>query len=203
MPPEIYILDLLGTFTFALYGALIGTRRKFDVFGIFAVAMLTAFGGGTIREIILGNAPFYFYEMEYILVMFCGFLAGILAYPIFPKINKFALVADAIGLVTFAYIGAERAAQAGFGWFGIILLATITAVGGGLLRDIAIAETPQIFYRDFYASPAILLGIMYVLFITSASSHTATYAILAVAFLLRIFAIYFQINLWGPWREKA
>ncbi len=199
---EILILDLIGTFTFALYGAYIGIRREFDIFGIFITAFLTALGGGTVREIILGHLPIYFTDMRYILAVFFGFLLTIIIYPVFSKINKYALVVDAIGLVTFAFIGAESASRAGLGAFGIIFLATLTAVGGGLIRDIAIAETPQIFYQDFYASPAILLGILYVIFQKSTGNPIIIYAIILSTFILRLVAIYFKINLWGPWRKN-
>lgn len=199
---EIYILDLLGTCTFAFYGAYVGIRRKFDIFGIFITAFLTAVGGGTIREILVNRMPQYFTDMQYIAAILLGILLAILLFPVFSKIHKYALVVDAIGLVTFAFIGATTAATFGLGAFGIITLATISAVGGGLLRDIAIAETPQIFFQDFYASPAIFLGILYALFQPQTESSWVTYIILAATFLLRLLAIYFKIQLWGPWRKK-
>ena len=202
MRPEILLFDLLGTCTFAFYGAYMGIGRKFDIFGIFTVAFLTAVGGGTIREILLNHLPAYFTDMRYIAAIALGMGLAMLAYPVFTKINKYALVIDAIGLVSFAFIGAERALAAGLGAFGIIALATITAVGGGLLRDIAIAETPQIFYQDFYASPAIVVGILCVIFAGSLANPTVIYTILACGFLIRLAAIYFKINLWGPWRKS-
>ncbi|MBP6884465.1 MAG: trimeric intracellular cation channel family protein [Candidatus Pacebacteria bacterium] len=201
MGTEIYILDLLGTFTFAFYGTYVGIRRKFDIFGIFVVAFLTAVGGGTIRDVLLKQTPAYFSDMYYLLALVLGIIFSILLFPRFSKINKFALIVDAVGLVTFAFIGASSAYYAGLGAFGIIFLATISAVGGGLLRDIAIAETPQIFYKDFYASPAIFLGILYVLFQNSIGSSLVVYGIILSALILRLIAIYFKIDLWGPWRK--
>lgn len=199
---EIYILDLLGTLTFAFYGAYVGMRRKFDIFGIFVTAFLTALGGGTIRELLLNNLPEYFTDINYIFSIICGVILAIITYPLFSKINKYALVVDAVGLATFALIGAKSAQLAGLGGFAIILFATVSAVGGGLLRDIAIAETPQIFYRDFYASPAIFLGILFILFKNSISNPLVIYSILFASFLLRLLAIHFKINLWGPWRKE-
>jgi uncharacterized membrane protein YeiH len=199
---EIYMLDLLGTLTFAFYGAYVGMRREFDIFGIFITAFLTAVGGGTLREILLQHIPHYFTDGNYILAIIFGCVLSIVLYPQFSKINKYALIVDAIGIATFAFIGAEAAAVAGLGAFGIIFLATISAVGGGLLRDIAIAETPQIFYRDFYASPAILLGVLYVILKNHMNIVFIMYGIIAIAFLARVLAIYFDIHLWGPWRKK-
>ena len=201
MPYQIYLLDLLGTFTFAFYGAYVGMQKKFDIFGIFVVAFLTAVGGGTIREIMLGHLPAYFTDMHYLGAIVLGIIFSILSFPTFHKINKYALIVDAIGLVTFAFIGASHAYDAGLGAFAVILLATISAVGGGLLRDIAIAETPQIFYKDFYASPAIFLGILYVLCESHITNSAVVYSIIALAFILRLVAIYFKLNLWGPWRK--
>ncbi len=198
---EIYILDLLGTATFAFYGSYVGIRRKFDIFGIAITGFLTAVGGGTVRAILLNKLPSYFTDMHYIIAIFLGILLSVITYPLFSKINKYALIVDAVGLVTFAFLGATVAHDAGLGAFGIIILATITAIGGGLLRDIAIAETPQIFYQDFYASPAIFLGVLYVIFLPWIDMRVVTYAILLAAFLLRLTAIYFNIHLWGPWRN--
>ncbi len=203
MGHEIYILDLLGTFTFAFYGAYVGMRRKFDIFGIFVVAFLTAVGGGTLRELFFNNYPAYFSDMNYLGAIILGIIFSIIFYPKFSKINKYALAVDGVGLVTFAFIGANSAREAGLGTFAIIFLGTITAVGGGLLRDIAISETPQIFYKDMYATPAILLGILYVLCESVIQNPLVVYGIILIALALRLCAIYFKINLWGPWRKVA
>lgn len=177
-------------------------QKKFDIFGIFVLAFLTAVGGGTIRELFFNNFPSYFSDMNYLIVIFLGILCSIVFYPAFSKISKYALIVDAIGLVTFAFIGASRAHEAGLGAFAIILLATISAVGGGLLRDITISETPQIFYKDMYATPAIILGILYVSAGNAPHSSLVIWGILIIALAFRLCAIYFKINLWGPWRNN-
>ncbi|MHC4430502.1 MAG: trimeric intracellular cation channel family protein [Planctomycetota bacterium] len=202
MPAEIYFLDLLGTFTFAAYGAYIGQGKQFDIFGILICSFLTATGGGTIRELILGNMLFYFFDYNYIYAIILGTIFSICVYKTFDKINRYMLVVDAIGLTTFALIGAAKAAEAELGAVGIIFLATITAVGGGLLRDVSIREVPQIFYRDFYASPAIFLGIMYSVFVDHMDRTPCVYALIAGTFVLRLAAIRFKINLWAPRRDR-
>jgi uncharacterized membrane protein YeiH len=202
LPAEIYFLDLLGTFTFAAYGAYIGQAKQFDIFGILICAFLTATGGGTIRELILGNMLFYFFDYNYIYAIILGTIFSICVYKTFDKINRYMLVVDAIGLTTFALIGAAKAAEAELGAVGIIFLATITAVGGGLLRDVSIREVPQIFYRDFYASPAIFLGIMYSAFVDHMDRTPRVYALIAATFVLRLAAIRFKINLWAPRRDR-
>lgn len=202
MPAEIYILDLLGTFTFAAYGAYIGQRKQFDIFGILICAFLTATGGGTIRELILGNMLFYFSDYNYVYAIILGAVFSICVYKMFDKINRYMLVVDAVGLTTFALIGATKAAEAELGAVAIIFLATLTAVGGGLLRDVSIREVPQIFYRDFYASPAIFLGVIYSIFSKYMDKTLWIYALIICTFLLRLAAIHFKIDLWGPRRKK-
>jgi len=199
---EIYVLDLIGTFAFAVYGAYVALKKEFDIFGVLVSALLTALGGGTLRELILGNTPFYFYDNKYILVILTGCVFSIAVYKGFYKISKYVLVIDAVGLSTFAFIGAEKAAGASLGSFAIIFLATTTAVGGGLLRDISIREVPQIFHRDFYASPAIFLGILYAISRKYMHNPILIYCLISLTFALRIYAIYFNVSLWRPWRKK-
>jgi len=203
LPPEIYVFDMLGTFTFAAYGAYVGQRKQFDIFGILICAFLTALGGGTIRELILGNMLFYFSDYNYVYATIAGTIFSICIYKTFDKINKYMLVVDAVGLATFALIGATRAAEAELGPVAIIFLATITAVGGGLLRDVSIREVPQILYRDFYASPAIFLGAVYAILGDHMQKTLLVYLLVAATFLLRLAAMYFKIDLWGPRRKQA
>lgn len=201
-PPEIYITDLLGTFTFAAYGSYVALKKEFDIFGVSVCALLTGLGGGTIRELILGNIPFYFYDNNYIYAIILGIALAIILFRIFEKIMPYMLALDAIGLATFAFIGAARASEAHLGAFGIILLATITAVGGGLLRDIAITEIPQIFFSDFYASPAIFLGIVYSVLKNYMNKPVYVFALILCTLFLRLYAIYFKISLWKPYGKK-
>ncbi|MBN2269685.1 MAG: TRIC cation channel family protein [Sedimentisphaerales bacterium] len=196
-------MDLLGTFTFAAYGAYIGQQKRFDIFGIFACAFLTALGGGTIRELILGNMLFYFRDYNYIYAIILATVFSIVIFGKFEKISRYMLVVDAIGLTTFALIGATKAAQAELGAFAVIFLATVTAVGGGLLRDVSIRKVPQIFYRDFYASPAIFLGVVYSICRQYMDRPVCVYALIVCTFMLRLLAIYFKIDLWGPRRKKS
>lgn len=200
---EIYILDLIGTFAFAVYGAHVAIKKEFDVFGIFVSAFLTAFGGGTLREFILKNIPFYFYDNNYIFVCLAGCVFSIAVYKVFNKISRYVLIVDAIGLSTFAFIGAEKADSAGLGVFAIIFLATITAVGGGLLRDITIREVPQILHRDFYASPAIFLGVYFAILRNYRHNFIFISFLIFLTFMLRLCAIHFKFNLWRPWVKKG
>lgn len=199
----VYILDLVGTFAFAVYGADVALRNEFDLFGISVSALLTALGGGTLRELILGNVPFYFSDNMYIAVILLGCVSAITTHLIFGGISKHMLKVDAVGLSTFAFIGAARAAEKDLGAFAIIFLATITAVGGGVVRDIAIRKVPEIFYRDIYASPAIALGIVYAIFGKHMHKSILIYTVISCAFVLRLIAMHFGLSLWRPGINKC
>lgn len=193
-----YILDLIGTFAFAAYGAHLAQRKSFDIFGIAVCAVLSAFGGGALRELFLNRMPAFFSDATYIVVAFLGICFAVLTYRYFEKMQRLLLVLDAIGLVTFAYLGAYAAHRSGLGIVGIVLLATLSAVGGGILRDIAIKEVPLVFYEDLYATPAILLGMLYSIFGFYMNSNTGIYMLLAFIFLFRLLAIRYKWHLWRP-----
>ena len=198
MEQEIYMLDLLGTFSFAVYGAYYAQKKDFDIFGIFVAAFLSAVGGGTLREMILGNIPFYFFDMSYIYIIIIGSIFAITVHHIFHRINTFMLALDSIGLITFAFIGASKASILEMNIFGITFFATLTAVGGGVLRDIVLNKVPQIMYYDFYATIAILLGLIYGVFSGYMQSFFWANTLMVALFLLRIIVLFYNIHLWKP-----
>lgn len=199
---NIYPLDLVGTFAFAAFGAHVALRKNFDVFGILACGFLTAVGGGTLREILLGKTPFYFFDNAYVVAIIVGVCFTALTYLFFDKIQRFMLVIDAIGLSAFALIGAMAAAKAGLGTVAIILFATITAAGGGILRDISVREVPTLFQRELYATPAALLGLLFALFPMWRQEIWFLIVILFSAFALRLASIFHDINLWHPYNDR-
>lgn len=198
MTQEIYILDLVGTFAFAIYGSYFALNKNFDIFGIAVCAFLTAVGGGTIREIILDKMPFYFFDMNYILAIALGVAFTILIYNKFDKIKTFALFLDSVGLVTFAFIGAFKADEIGLGVFAITFLATVTAVGGGVIRDFVLNENPKIMQYDFYASVSILLGLIYGLAGDKMESVFWANLLIISCLIVRLFVIIYKVDLWRP-----
>jgi uncharacterized membrane protein YeiH len=195
---HIYFLDLLGTFVFACYGSYYALKKDFDIFGILVCAFLTAVGGGTIRELILNHIPFYFFDMAYAEAILAGIAFTIIIFKHFHKINRFMLVLDAIGLVVFALIGASKAHEMSFGLFPIVFFATVTSVGGGLLRDMMLNDVPEIMYKDFYATVAILLGLSFWLGEKHVDSMVYLNLLIAVFFVLRVLVIYYGFGLWKP-----
>ncbi|MDO7787381.1 trimeric intracellular cation channel family protein [Desulforamulus aquiferis] len=159
-----YSLDLLGSFAFALSGAILAIRKNMDLFGIFVLAFVTAIGGGTTRDLLLGDTPvFILTEPIYIYISIIASLLAFLFYRALIRINSVILLADALGLGTFVCIGVSKALAADVSFAGAVILGLITAVVGGIIRDLLANEIPAVLMRDFYAITCIGGGIIYVL----------------------------------------
>jgi uncharacterized membrane protein YeiH len=152
------MLDLFGTFAFAVSGAFKAVKYELDILGLLVLAIITGIGGGLIRDVITGTFPPLALVNEwYIVVCVSG---GILVFFLAPRIARhwnFVLVADAVGLGVFAGIGGIKGVDTGMGGIGIVLLGTLTATGGGVIRDLLVTEIPLIIKTDFYAT-AVILG---------------------------------------------
>ena len=155
-------LDLAGTLVFAVSGGLKAIKYELDLLGIIVLAILTGVGGGILRDVLLGATPPAVFEDEKYL--FACILGGILAFLMASRIEprwREMLVADAIGLGVFAAIGAAKAQAFGLGLIGVVMMAGLTATGGGVLRDVLVRETPAVLQRDFYASAALAGGVSF------------------------------------------
>lgn len=157
------IADIIGIISFALSGFLIAVHYKFDILGIFISSFLTALGGGMIRDVIANKTPYVLNDnLPIILVSATLFLSLIL------KLHKKTdlegkttfIISDAIGLVSFAITGALIGIQAEFNFLGVLMLAFLTAVGGGTIRDILINKVPSILVSEFYGTVAIIVGLL-------------------------------------------
>ncbi|WP_412062982.1 trimeric intracellular cation channel family protein [Rubrivirga sp. IMCC45206] len=150
-------LDLVGTFVFALSGAFKAVRSGLDWLGVAVLAVLTGVGGGLIRDVLLGDTPpASFRDERYLFVCLAGAVAVIVAArPIAARWNR-VMIADALGLGLFAAIGALKGAAHGLGPVGVVVMGALTAVGGGVIRDILVNEQPAVLYKGFYATAAVL-----------------------------------------------
>jgi uncharacterized membrane protein YeiH len=152
------VLDLLGTFAFALNGALTAVRAaRLDIVGVVVLGMITALGGGILRDILLGALPpATFSDWRYLVVAAAG---GLVAFALSRQLERLArsiTVFDALGLSLFAVTGAARAVELGAGVGQAVLLGTITAVGGGTLRDVLVRRVPSVLSSELYAIPALV-----------------------------------------------
>lgn len=157
------LADIIGIISFTLSGFLIAVHYKLDILGVFISSFLTALGGGMIRDVISNNIPYVFTNITPILlVTITIFLSYVFKL---HKINNLEgktafIVSDAIGLASFAITGSLIAIDNSFNFVGVLMLAFLTAVGGGTLRDILINKVPAILISEFYATVAIIVGLI-------------------------------------------
>lgn len=193
-----YFLDLSGTFAFAISGATAARQRGLDLFGICAIAFAVACGGGIIRDICIGAIPPAGLKTWYYLataMVAAGMTIGL--YPLVQRLNRPVLLFDAAGLSLFAVTGAQKALSYGHNGEVAVLLGIITAVGGGMLRDILLNRVPVILQKEIYASAAFIGALIVVMgnYFKWLSSDWIAIIALAVCFTLRILALHYHWNL--------
>lgn len=190
-------LDFIGTFVFALNGALTAVRaERLDIFGVITLGMFTGLGGGTIRDVLLDSLPpATFVDWRYLaLAAGGGFLAFILSRRL-ERLSVPIVVLDAVGLSVFAVLSAYKALDLGFGVLQAMIVGTVTAVGGGTIRDVMIGRIPTVLRSELYAIPA-LIGAGCATAAHSAGYH-GTVAVLsaaAVCFTIRMVGVYFDLD---------
>lgn len=151
------LIDLTGTFVFGLSGAMLGVRRRLDVFGIAVLSVVTAMAGGMIRDALLGATPAAaLNDPRY---LWCALAAAALAFfghQQIERLSKPVMVLDALGLGFFAVSGCTKALSFGLSPVPAMLLGVLTGVGGGALRDLLVAEVPRVLREEIYALAALL-----------------------------------------------
>jgi uncharacterized membrane protein YeiH len=191
------VLDLVGTFAFALNGALIAVRStRLDIVGVVTLGMITALGGGTIRDVFLGALPpATFVDWRYLVVAAAG---GLIAFSIghyLERIYGAINVLDAAGLSLFAVTGALKALDLGFGPLQAVVVGGITGVGGGTLRDVLIRQVPAVLSSGLYAVPAIVGATVVVLAdVADTRGPIAAVGAAAVCFAIRMLGVHFDVN---------
>jgi len=192
------ILDLTGTFAFAISGATAARQRGLDLFGILAIAFIVACGGGIIRDLCIGSIPpAGLTNWRYLVTAFTASVITIGLFSLVQRLNRPVIFFDALGLSLFAVTGAQKSLAFGHNAEVAILLGITTAVGGGVLRDILLNRVPVILEKEIYASAALVGATIVVLgnhFKWLPSDLTALIALI-VCFGLRLLALHFHWNL--------
>lgn len=155
------IFDYIGTFAFAVSGIRMASEKKFDLFGAFVVGLVTAVGGGTLRDMMLGVSPFWMTRWIYFLITFIALLLFIIFRRYVNRFDNAILVFDTIGLAFFTVVGFQKTLDAGFPYWTAGLMGMFTGSLGGVLRDILVNEVPLIFQRDIYALACITGAVVY------------------------------------------
>ena len=158
------LLEIIGTMAFAMSGALTAMNKKMDPFGVFIIAFVTAVGGGTLRDVLIGRTPVgWMLDIRYVYLIIVGFVLAILFRKKFDRLRTSLFLFDTIGLGVFTLIGLEKGINIGLHPVICIALGTITACFGGVIRDILCTEIPVIFRREIYATICIFGGIVFFL----------------------------------------
>ncbi|MGB0650501.1 MAG: trimeric intracellular cation channel family protein [Rhodothermales bacterium] len=191
------ILDIAGTFVFAVAGAFRATRHHLDLLGIMVLAVATGVGGGMMRDMLLGATPVAAIQSELYLgvCLAGGVLVFLAADRVATQWNR-VMIMDAIGLGVFAAIGGAKGMAFGLGPIGVMIMAALTATGGGVVRDILVREIPAIIRHDFYATAALLGGAT--LLLAEATGLNGTWQIVSAALVtsgLRFFAMTRNVGL--------
>jgi uncharacterized membrane protein YeiH len=155
-------LDSIGTLVFAISGALTAIYKKLDLFGVYCIAFVTAVGGGTMRDVMIGRTPVgWMQDMNYIYIITFGFLLSIIFNRYLDKLRISMFLFDSIGLGVFTLIGLEKGIEYGLNPLISVILGTLTATFGGVIRDILCNEIPVLFRKEIYATLCIAGGILY------------------------------------------
>ena len=187
----VYLLDLLGVAVFAISGVLSAGRKGLDLLGVLVIAVVTAVGGGTVRDLLLDRHPiFWIADPTYLVVIGIAALLTTVYVRVRRPPGNSLLVADALGLALFTITGARIAEAAGLSAIIVVLMGTITGVAGGVLRDVLSAEVPLILRRDIYATAAIAGAALYLLVQQAGLAEPAAALLgMAAVAVLRLLAI--------------
>lgn len=202
------IFDILGTIAFAVSGATVGLAKKMDIFGIAVLSVATAVGGGIIRDVLAGIVPPFSLRspMGIVLSLITATIVSVGGRKYFrlvsgKKIMRFIYsISDSLGLAAFAVTGALTAIESypGYKYILPVMLALITAVGGGILRDLLAQRVPVVLYADIYAVAAVLGGVVICVLRPVTGVETASWAGFFAVIFLRGCAMFFGWNLYRP-----
>ncbi|MDO4745668.1 MAG: trimeric intracellular cation channel family protein [Bacillota bacterium] len=187
----ISLMELIGTVAFAVSGALVAIEKKLDIYGVIFLAIITAVGGGIIRDIII-NLPLPIALTDPIYVIVCIVTAVIVMffYKWVKKINGLVVVFDAVGLAAFTAIGAKAALSNDvYTTFVVITLALLTGTGGGVLRDLFAREIPFVFRKEVYATACIVGAVSFLLTYPYVGVEMAMYICFGVTLIIRLVCI--------------
>jgi uncharacterized membrane protein YeiH len=205
MPTDfLYIIDILGTFSFAVAGAFSAMEKKLDPFGVLVLSFVTAIGGGTLRDILIGNLPVGWLTNETAtIVIFVSAIAAMFFSRYLKQFTTTLFLFDALGLGLFTIIGLEMGLSKDFSPGICIALGTITACFGGVIRDVLLNNVPLLFRKEIYAMACIAGGLLYFLLEwLKVDSNIARIICIVAIFTTRVLAFRLKLSLPVFYNEK-
>lgn len=190
------VIDILGTIAFAISGVLTAMHKRLDLFGIFIIAFVTAVGGGTLRDVLLGADITWMQNMTYVYVIFISAVIAIIFRKKLNYVRKSLFLFDTIGIALYTMVGIEKGIQYGLHPIICISLGTMSACFGGVIRDILCNEIPIIFRKEIYATACILGGVFYFLLnLTPMDTNWIVVISGSVVITVRLLAVKFKLSL--------
>ncbi|MDX1920165.1 MAG: trimeric intracellular cation channel family protein [Candidatus Caenarcaniphilales bacterium] len=193
----ITILDLTGTFVFALSGALVASKKDMDILGSLVLAVVTAAGGGTLRSMLIGDLPVPFLKDPlYLILCILAVLVVFCFKSHLHKLEKPIIILDAIGLGIFVSIGISVALGKDMNWWASLLMGIITGSFGGVIRDVLSNEIPLIFQKEIYATACLAGGLLFLLLTKlNLQSELVVYLSALLVFAVRLVAVKYKWDL--------
>lgn len=198
LPPLniITILDLLGTLAFAISGVRMAAKNDFDLFGAYVIGLITAIGGGTTRDLLLNQTPFWMEDARYLIITGVALVFVLTFKRKLIKLGNTLFLFDTIGLGLFTVSGIEKSYSLGFPIWVCIIMGTITGSVGGVIRDVIINEVPLLFRKNFYAMASVIGGLAFFICLKIEVLSSFNFIISAASIILiRIIAVKFKLQL--------
>ncbi|WP_373705368.1 trimeric intracellular cation channel family protein [Porphyromonas loveana] len=187
--------DYLGTFAFAISGIRLAAARRFDWFGAYVVGVVTAIGGGTVRDVLLNIPPFWMVQPSYLFISLLALIFTISFRKYVVRLNNTVFLFDTIGIGLFTVVGVAKTFDCGYAWWLAIVMGTVTGSFGGMIRDILINQTPLIFRKDIYATACLLGGAVYVgLLFTTVPIGIVQFIAAFIVIAVRFIAVKYHIS---------
>ena len=199
-----YTIDILGTIAFSISGVLVALNKRMDPFGILIIAFVTAVGGGTLRDVLIGDTPVsWMKNMTYTYVILASTVFAIVFRKKIDYLRTSLLLFDTIGIGLYTVVGVEKGISAGLNPIICVSLGTMSACFGGVIRDILCNEIPVIFRKEIYATACILGGFSYFLIKKLPIDIDLAFVIEGlIVLLVRLLAIRFKISLPTLYKEE-
>lgn len=193
----IYILDIIGTVVFAISGAMSAATKRLDLFGALFTGFITAVGGGSLRDMLLGATPVvWLVDLNYVIAIVVGVGLTFMFQPAIAKLRKTLFLFDTIGIATFTIIGLNKALVYDIHPLLAVILGVMTAVMGGVMRDTFVNDIPLIFRKEIYATACVFGALVYLgLDYLGVSQYVSLLLTVVLIIAIRLLSIRFHLRL--------
>jgi uncharacterized membrane protein YeiH len=198
------LIDILGTVTFAVSGVFAAMQKRLDLFGILIIAFITAIGGGTLRDMLIGDLPVsWLRSIDTPLIILGSAVGAILFRNVISNFQQTLFIFDSLGLGFFTVLGIQKGIIFGLHPLICIALGTITGCFGGVIRDILLNNIPMIFRKEIYATACILGGVIYfILYYINFNRNWLDVVVMILIFLFRVIVVKFKLELPVMYSDK-